>query len=273
MVIKEFQQFIITIDPSFQSLPASPYHVIYFISHLFNKGLAASTILSKMSAISYIHKLRFQRDIMSHFLIEKCLAGVKRLAPSSDQRLPITLPILEKMGAHCLHVTKNPYNRKLLHAMLMLGFHGFLRPGEMTMSKNNILFENVELCPLNVSITFSSYKHHYGSPITIIVPAQGGPTCPIPSLQAYLTARGSSPGPLFVYADGHPVPYIQFKQWFSDLLIICCIKGHFNPHSLRIGAATLSIAKGYASSLVQQMGRWRSSAYLRYVRLPSIKLT
>ena len=39
-------------------------------------------------------------------------------------------------------------------------------------------------------------------------------------------------------------------------------------HSFRIGAATTAAAKGVEDSLIQTLGRWKSSAYLTYVRLP-----
>ena len=269
----DFQTFIGSIDSNYTGLPANPSHVILYIAHLYNKGLAATTILTKLSAISYLHKLRYGQDIMSHFLIEKCLSGVKKLAPTCDQRLPITVNILQRMITQCKHVTKSDYYKKLLQAMLSLGFYCFLRPGEMTRSRNNIQFQHVEWTASGLAITFTTYKHHVGSPVTVMVPAQGGPTCPVSVLKGYMQARGSSPGPLFINPDGNPVLYCQFKQWFSRLLEICSISGHFNPHSLRIGAATAAIAKGCSSSLVQQMGRWRSSAYLRYVRLPSVKLS
>ena len=209
---------------------------------------------------------------MLNFVIQKCLSGVKRLASSVDQRLPITLDLLQVMCNNCQLVTDSPYHKLLLRAMLSVGFYAFLRPGEMTRSVNNIQLDQVALSKSNMSIKFISFKHHHGNPVTVTIPAQGGPTCPLLCLAAYLQTRGLSDGPLFVNPDSYPVTYNQFKTWFAQLLQACNIRGHYGPHSLRIGAATIFIAKGCSSALVQQMGRWKSNAYLRYIRLPSIRL-
>ena len=43
-------------------------------------------------------------------------------------------------------------------------------------------------------------------------------------------------------------------------------------HSFRIGAASTAAAVGVEDSLIQTLGRWKSSAYLSYVRVPSERL-
>ena len=39
-------------------------------------------------------------------------------------------------------------------------------------------------------------------------------------------------------------------------------------HSFRIGAATVAHAQGIDDSTIMTLGRWRSNAYQRYVRIP-----
>ena len=41
----------------------------------------------------------------------------------------------------------------------------------------------------------------------------------------------------------------------------------FNTHSFRIGAATSAKHAGVSDLHLQALGRWRSDAYLKYVRL------
>ena len=40
-------------------------------------------------------------------------------------------------------------------------------------------------------------------------------------------------------------------------------------HSFRIGAASTAAANGIEVSIIQTLGRWISSAYLDYIRIPA----
>ena len=49
------------------------------------------------------------------------------------------------------------------------------------------------------------------------------------------------------------------------ILILLCIN-----HSFRIGAATWAAAKGFTDTQIRQLGRWKSNAFLNYIRTPSL---
>ena len=267
----QFQKFLKNLDARYQGLPANSGQVMLFIAHLYQSGLTAATIQSKMSAISYFHKLLDKPDPMNSFIIQKALAGVKKLAPSSDSRLPITLNLLQQLLDNLKNIISNDYERKMLKAMMCLSFFAFLRPGEVTASHNNLLFENVVLAGNQITITFVSFKHHRGKPVTLIIPKQQYSPCPVTLLADYLECRGQAPGPLFCYPGAKAVTYCQFHEWFHSLIQCMGIKNVYGLQSFRIGAASLAASRNVSNAAIQQMGRWHSNAYMRYVRIPVIK--
>ena len=156
--------------------------------------------------------------------------------------------------------------------MMTLAYYGFLRPGEITDSTNNIYLHQVQLQPASIMITFQRFKHHTGPPVSINIASHPGITCPVTALHNYLSQRGMSPGPLFCTHTGHPITYHTLSMWFKSLLIRCNMPQHINLHSFRIGAATDAYIRGVSSSDIKIMGRWNSSAYQRYIRVPRINL-
>ena len=62
-------------------------------------------------------------------------------------------------------------------------------------------------------------------------------------------------GPLFVFGDGRPLTRQRFV-------------GSYAGHSFRIGAVTTAAARGLEDSTIQTLDRWKSLAYLEYIRIP-----
>ncbi len=84
-----------------------------------------------------------------------------------------------------------------------------------------------------------------------------------------MSIRHPSPGPLFIYQSGEPLSRhrlvqavrLGFRSAGLDL-------SRYNGHSFRIGAATTAAAVGLPDFLIQTLGRWKSAAFLRYIRTP-----
>ena len=266
-VLEDLQAFAINHGWS-GSLPANPGVIILFITDLFLKGLAATTLFSRISALSYMHKINDVHDTTQHFLVQKLLLGIKKVKPSADIRPPMTVLLLEQflkaLSTHLYPV----YKTYLFKCMLVLGFFGFLRPGEMTESCHNIPFEQVVITQKQVEITFKTFKHYHGRPITICIKSQQNSLCPVACALKYLEIRGSTPGPFFCMSNGDPVKYCELLDLFK-LLNSCVSSSKLSPHSLRIGAATHAAIIGLSQDEIQRLGLWHSSAHLKYIRISS----
>ena len=62
-----------------------------------------------------------------------------------DVRLPITLLVLERMLHALPLVHDNQFEVCMYFALLTVGFHGLLCPGDLAMSEHAILAENVHI--------------------------------------------------------------------------------------------------------------------------------
>ena len=200
------------------------------------------------------------------------MIGICKQTQKPDVRLPITIDILRKLMT-TLHLVflDNKYLATMLKAMFSVAFHAFLRVGEISISptaKHTIEIGQVIPSSSMYKIILKSFKHAIsGQCTTIELHRSDG----IKHLAAYLEIRPKVGGPLFVFPDGIAIS----KNFFN-----CCLRkslkfiglssGNYKSHSFRIGSATHSASLGASDDLIMRMGRWKSNAFLRYIRLPSL---
>ena len=269
--ILEYQDFVRDLQDDLKSFPANPGQVILYATDLFQKKYAPATIASRLSALTYWHKIHSHPDPCSHFLVQKLLTGTKKSKPQIDDRQPITPPMLQSMFNVMPQLGFPFFQVTLYRAMLVLSFSAFLRPGEITKSDNNLLFSDVALFKDQFDITFSRFKHHVGNPVTISLTPSQSPPCPIAAMSAYLQLRGKHQGPLFCTPSGQPIPYREYAALFNRLQTRLGLTGKLTPHCARIGAATFAATQGVSEENLRAMGRWKSTAYRSYVRIQSFK--
>ena len=84
-------------------------------------------------------------------------------------------------------------------------------------------------------------------------------------INEYLKLRGNKEGPLFLL-EGKPITKSFFSAQLKQLLKITGLSEKITPHSLRIGSATHWSQLGYSECQIMKRGRWRSNAFLKYIR-------
>ena len=254
-----------------EDLPLSFQTVLVFLTYLRIRGFAPATITTYVSAIGYIHKINGFEDPTSRFIVQKTLASINRLYSSSDSRLPITQFILFRLLQAMDKVITLPYHIALIRAMLAVAFYGLLRIGEISRQKNGVVCINlnqVKIFDDRIVITIQNFKHNKDNqPFDIVLHKQKSLACPYELLLNYLAVRGSNPGPLFSFIDGKGVTRNFFNSKLKlGLEFIGLDVTRYKSHSLRIGGASYLSGLGLSDLQIKIMGRWRSDAFLRYIR-------
>lgn len=267
-------------DSSISCFPVKHMLLRYYVAHLYQQGLAPSSVCSHLSAINFINQAMGGLDLFQDFLLSRMLCGYRKSYQSTpDQRLPITPSILQRLCEANNIIATSPYHQSLFQSMFLLAFHGFLRVGEITVPFPNIPNPNLlQLSNLSlshstksVSITFTHYKHST-TPCTINISFKSPPFSLYHSIIQYLVLRGTAPGPLFLDQKA-PIS----RSLFTSHLTRCLQKANldtrrYKSHSFRIGAATTAINQGFTYPQVQEMGRWKSSAFKKYIRIQSFHI-
>ena len=163
--------------------------------------------------------------------------------------------------------------------MFLFAFHAFARIGKITentfahKNPNNLQLANVNFVKIRdtvaLTVNFVNYKQSTpGRNYTICIEQNQGNNCPVQAMTFYLKVRGKVPGPLFCNQDGQPVLRSQFTSELNTVLSFCWLNpALYKGHSFRNGAATSAAERGLSDAQIPQLGRWRSNAFHKYIRV------
>lgn len=269
----------------FRAVPASEPVLCRFVSHIAEAGLKFRTIKVYLSAVRFLHIAEGEGDPFGPSLhrLHYILQGVRRVEAEKGTekrpRLPMSPDILRKMKA--VWEAEPRSDAIMLWAACCLGFFGFLRSGEMTVPADNTYDPACHLSrkdiavddPANPGVLRVTIKQSKTDPfrkgIDLFIGKTSADLCPVKALLKYLVVRGKKEGPLFVFGDGR----FLTRQRLVEAVRQALSKAGMDPtqycgHSFRIGAATTAARQGMEDSVIKTLGRWRSLAYLDYIRIP-----
>ena len=271
---------------SISPLPAQENKLCSFVAYLAKSGISYQTIECYLSAVKHMQVERGMGELQftSMPVLEHVLRGVKKehakKAKPTLTRLPITSTILLQIRAVWERDAKD-FDKIMLWAACCTCYFGFLRSGEVCvpsakeydpsahLSMNDIAVDSHEK-PSVISVNIKASKSDpYRQGVTIFLGATDQPLCPVKALLAYIAVRGQTAGPLFQFKDKQPLT----REKLVVNLRAALTEAGLNPkdyagHSFRIGAATTAHIKGVEDSTIMTLGRWKSEAYRRYVRIP-----
>ena len=249
-------------------LPLSPIEMVYFVAHLCHKQLALSAITGHVSAISMVHKMNELPDPAHSALLQRTLQGVQRNAPKSDTCLPITQDLLTLMWQTAPMALADRYDVLLMRALIMVAFRGFFRLGELVQRRGVQVVQpsGLQYTEQGMSLTPPSSKTT-PSPVTVGVRKMPF-MCPVAAVQEFVEARGPSPGPLFTHADGSAFSHARVQVLLNVLFTACGMDPRiYKGHSFCIRAASEAARAGYSDAQIRLMGRWKSDAFRKYIRI------
>ena len=273
-----------------QPLPLVEQTLCMFVAQLAREGLAHQTIKAYLSAVRHFviiagHSDPFKGDPFP--LLQYVLRGIKR-SPSQaprQPRMPITPVILRILKQQWSTEVPNNQDYIMLWAACCMGFFGFMRAGEFTITHTNGFDPAASLGvgdiavdshhnPSSIQVSLKQSKTDpFRKGVSIYLGRTQADLCPVTAVLAYVAIRPSVGGPLFVFKDGG---YLTREKLVSHLRRALgsagiCTQG-YSGHSFRIGAATTAALVGVEDSVVKMLGRWESSAYQRYLRTPRDRL-
>jgi len=160
-------------------------------------------------------------------------------------------------------------------------FIGFFRAGEITLATTTSLDITQHLAWGDVVIDCSenpqklkihlkkSKTNQLGKGVDVYIGKTVYSLCLLNACLQYMAARGTEPGPFFLFKNGQPLTKSAFTSWIRQKLqAVGLPQDNFAGHSFRIGAATSAAQAGIEDSTIRKMGRWNSSAFLAYIRTP-----
>lgn len=263
-----------------KSMPCSKYNLALYVTHLAGQRLKTSSIRSNLSAIAFFHKVNGHKDPTKSFLISKLLLSYTKRDSPQRTRQPLTQKILRKLVS-ATRTLRNNYTGRLLRSLFTLMYHAGLRSSEVChtrLASHTLQLSQVQVLgsgsKQSLRVSFTSYKHSMSTPTPLNLNKTGCTTCPVRAFKAFLRSRGTKPGPAFIHSNGAPVLRQQVVQHLQSLLRLVGIKAsNYNTHSFRIGKATDMASKGYTHAQIAIVGRWKSNAFLKYIKPTLIHAT
>ena len=123
--------------------PARAADIRRFIAWLSLRSKAPTTIATYVAAVGHMHKMRGWPDPTRDFLVTKLLEGCRRDRPSTDSRLPISIPMLSEIVRSLPFICTSLYEAKMFKAAFLVAFFGFMRIGEFAAHLKNTVQPSV----------------------------------------------------------------------------------------------------------------------------------
>ena len=254
------------IDP----LDLSEVNLLRFIAHLFASGLLVGTIKVYISGVrSWFVTSGLPIPTLYTPRVKLALKSIERDCPPPSRVRPLTFSVLSRVFHYI-----TPTNDHLMYmAALSLAYYACLRSSEYchdSVLSQGLVFDDIRFlstphCSMSLRVRASKTLIHG---FNVVLGCSSVRFCSVCLMRSYVAVSRPSPHrSLFMLSDGSPLTYKVLSRFIKWLVAKMGLEpSAYSPHSLRAGSATDAAAKGAPSHFLQALGRWRSPAYLSYLR-------
>ena len=280
-------------------LPLEKKHVLAFVGWLLcRRGVRGTTVESYLSGLRSVHLTQgFDVPCLRPDVIKSVINGAKNMAAIDDRaglrprRLPVTLDLLKLLKIELSELDESFYFKRMVWAVCCMLFFGAFRVHELLAAKYDsfdpdftLLDEDLVIheafeCGVryrSVQVLLKSPKENrIGNKIVVDVYENKGVCCPVRAVEKWKQCA-------VVARKGEPAFLMESGKAFTGTLLNKVLrtcwrkyvpeeKGFLTSHSFRTGLASMLGSLGFGKEDIQAMGRWSSSAFEVYLRLPRTK--
>lgn len=220
-------------------LPATPMAVGIYLAQLADRGIKASTIQRRISAIRAVHLAAGAEPPTNAEGVKRTMRGIRRTKGTRPvKKKPATAPIIANLRF------PDTLTGKRDRALVLLGFSAARRRSELVDLKVN----DVEWRPRGILLHIRRSKTDQEGKGKLVPVPNGSKLQPVAALSAWLKASGITEGPIFRSIDRHGR---VGKAALSDRAVadivkkVCAAAGldasAFSGHSLRAGFVTSAL--------------------------------
>ena len=259
----------------YDSMPALPGTITFYIVECANQGLKTSTIDRYLVSISQAHKMNDYESPTKDRLVRETLKGIKnKVGTAPRQKRALTVSQLREMVSL---MPRTPCGYRDA-ALLLVGFAGGFRRSELIA----LNWEDVQRVPEGMKITIRRSKtDQAGEGRPVGIPMGRSPiTCPVMAMENWKAVSEATEGPIYrtinrwgAVSDRRATPQAVsrvIKKWAE---LAGLNPEGFAGHSLRAGLATEAAAAGKSErSIMNTTGHRTERMVRRYIRDGSLFL-
>ena len=275
------------------TLPISPRQTTLFVAWLLKRNLSSGTIQTYISGVKTLHLVKgvtppeIRTPLLQHILGgKKNQELIDKREGLKKTRLPMTPPMMKILKKELLAANLSNLDKACHWAVATIALAGGFRISELLCPSPNTFDPNFSLLNNNIKLVTrgsadciqitlkreKTNKSHLSTVVDIF--ASGSSICPVRAYSKYdrLSSHQQPNLPAFRLSSGAN---------FTNKMLNTFLKNKLNPHvrangflsghSFRTGLCSLLGRAGYSDKDLKSAGRWSSSAFEFYSKLPRTK--